>query len=99
MTDKKLAPDELMDALEEMADANGYGITSVTFAPRVQPANSTASYSFTANHLMAADLTTGTQQMMDNQTRQVDENKTQSQQSLKRWDSTLERWNSIGQPE
>jgi hypothetical protein len=65
MTDRKLTPSELMNALEGLAKANGYGITSIDFMPRVIPANATVSHSFTANHLMAADFKTGMQRMMD----------------------------------
>ena len=64
MTTSKLSPEQLMDALEEMATESGFGIKSITFAPRVQPANSEAYHSFTANHLMMADFATGMQRMM-----------------------------------
>jgi hypothetical protein len=65
MTDIKMNPEEFMDAMEALAKANGYGIKSVKFAPRSQPSNSSVDYAFSANHLMAADFTTGYQVMMD----------------------------------
>ena len=65
MTETNLNPAELMDAMEALAKANGYGIGSVSFAPRSQPAESDVSYSFEQNHAMTVRLATGRKIMAD----------------------------------